>query len=275
MSHAVTTPSPEQQTNEDPALVAKLRNAAAQKRQVVTESGRQALIHIATIIPDARNAKSNTPIDELIGEIGPRRIALEDGDPDLDEAYQRVRNAFVPRRFHNARLGNYQPETPTQRKALAAVTNWVVEARAGVGGMLALIGPTGCGKSHLLYSAANDLIADASTRRECYSRPWFRLADELRYGGASPFMPSRRLESWEIRDSLTRHDIVLLDEVRPTASTAFDDTELAKFACGAYDANSSVMMTTNVFPLAEVMGPPAASRFTQIVIDGPDWRQRR
>jgi hypothetical protein len=34
-----------------------------------------------------------------------------------------------------------------------------------------------------------------------------------------------------------------------------------------------MLITTNVSPLADVMGPPAASRFTQVTVDGPDRRQ--
>jgi hypothetical protein len=76
-----------------------------------------------------------------------------------------------------------------------------------------------------------------------------------------------------VRDQLWAQPIVVLDEVRATASTAFDDTELAKFACHAYDADIPTLITTNVSPLDQVMGPPAASRFTQVIIEGPDWRQ--
>jgi chloramphenicol O-acetyltransferase len=81
------------------------------------------------------------------------------------------------------------------------------------------------------------------------------------------------MEAYEVRALLWKQKVVLIDEVRPTASTAFDDTELAKWMCHAYDAKYAVFITTNVNPLADVLGPPAASRFTQIVIDGPDRRQ--
>ena len=65
----------------------------------------------------------------------------------------------------------------------------------------------------------------------------------------------------------------MIDEVRPTAGTDFDDTELAKIVCRAWDNGRALLITTNVSPLAAVLGPAVASRFTQITITGPDHRQ--
>lgn len=182
-----------------------------------------------------------------------------------------LRDALIPPRFRPVTFESYHPKTESQRMALAAAQEFVSRTIAGTAVMLALIGETGSGKSHLLYSVANAL---AEAGRQFYARPWYRLADELRYGGRSAFNSSYELEAPGVRQQLWGARIALIDEVRPTASTAFDDTELAKFACHAYDAMLSVIVTSNVNPLADVMGPAAASRFTQVVIQGPDYRQR-
>lgn len=209
----------------------------------------------------------STPADAVMSE-RPARVTREEGDqPEVSPV---LRASLVPARFVGATFDNYQPQTDSQTAAVPAVRQWVDLAVRGAGPMLALIGEQGAGKSHLLYAAANALLAG---RHKFYSRPWYRLADELRYGGESPFAPGKSMDAPEVRALLWKHRIVLLDEVRATASTAFDDTELAKFACHAYDAEIAVLVTTNVTPLAAVMGPPAASRFMQFVIDGPDWRQ--
>ena len=140
--------------------------------------------------------------------------------------------------------------------------------------MLGLIGKQGTGKSHLLYAAALELLAakPADPRevmlsgwRAPFIGQWYRLADRLRYSD----------DSQGIRERLWSSPVVLLDEVRPTSGTNFDDTELAKFACNAYDEMTPVLLTSNVSPLAEVMGDAAASRFTQVHIDGRDARQER
>lgn len=178
------------------------------------------------------------------------------------------RAAFVPRRFHGATFANYRPVSPEQRSALEAVTDWAAAAILGNGPMLALMGSTGVGKSHLLYAAVLALLERDSL---IYARPWYRLADELRWGGKELFR-NARLEAQQVREHVWTAPRIALDEVRPTSGTAFDDTELAKLACCAYDSQTAVLLTTNVAPLEAVMGPAAASRFTQIVVIGPDAR---
>lgn len=207
--------------------------------------------------------------------VAPRLPRVDEAEGDRPPASDDQRALLVPARFAAASFDTYQAATQSQRTALAAVERWVQHAKNRTGVMLALIGPTGVGKSHLLYAAANALLSGGYGT---YARGWYRLADELRYGGESPMALNRDgrpfpLEASEVRGLLWKQKIVLLDEVRPTASTAFDDTELAKFACHAYDAKLSVLITTNVHPLSDVMGPPAASRFTQLVVDGQDRRQ--
>lgn len=195
--------------------------------------------------------------------------------PSPDDTRQHALNALeylIPARFARATFDGFRPFTESQRAALAKAKEWVDRALNGKPAMLALVGDTGTGKSHLLYAAARLML---NAGHLCYVRPWYKLADDLRYGAMSPFPPHAFMESYQVREQIFAKRVVFLDEVRPTAGTQFDDTELAKFACHAYDANLAVFVTTNVNPLADVMGPPAASRFTQVIIEGPDHRQRR
>jgi len=178
---------------------------------------------------------------------------------------------FVPKRFLAARFENYQSENDSEAKALRVAARWVELVTKGEGPMLALIGPQGTGKSHLLYAAAWALFV-AHVRTCC--RSWYRLADELRYGGPA-YYGTQHMEPYEHRSLLWCQPVILLDEVRPTANTAFDDTELAKLACHCYDQQVPIVLTTNVNPLAEVLGAPAASRFTQITLTGRDRRREQ
>lgn len=243
----------------------KLREGAERAR-VIREA--RAAAGTPTIAEQIKQAATLTlvrrdiPPDQLV------RVAPHEGDqPEIPAA---VKSAMVPPRFAGVTFDSYEPRTRGQEAALKAAKFWTERAMKGECAMLALIGPQGTGKSHLLYAAANTLLA---ANRRCYGRPWYRLADELRYGGESPYVPGKEVEASDVRRLLWKQKIVLLDEVRPTASTAFDDTELAKFACWAYDSKLAVFITSNVSPLSDVMGPPAASRFTQRIIDGPDQRQ--
>lgn len=193
-----------------------------------------------------------------------------------------MRSVMIPKRFRDVSFDSFRAETPSQGQALAAVRAWL--ANQGSGPMLALVGKQGTGKSHLLYSAAGLLIdalevmdpKERSQKRLAYPfvNAWYTLADQLRYGTTGVTEGgSRSFEASEIRRKLWDRPSVLIDEVRPTSGTGFDDTELAKFACHAYDNRIAVLITTNYNPLASVLGDAAASRFTQVVIDGPDARQ--
>lgn len=184
----------------------------------------------------------------------------------------------IPRKFTGRRLTDYVPRTPSQKVALKAVRRFCDLAAEGQGVMLALIGPEGTGKSHLLYGAAHELYRRGL---RVYARPWYLLADELRYGRhVEPYeadgqIESVHLEPWQVRAELWRHRIVLIDEVEWTAGSDLDYRELKKFACHAYDNELAVMITTNWNPLKDIIGAPAADRFTEIVINGPSGRKAR
>jgi chromosomal replication initiation ATPase DnaA len=177
----------------------------------------------------------------------------------------------IPKRFRRATLDSYKPRNPSQLAALGAVRSWIAATIEGTGPMLALAGAQGTGKSHLLYGAVRELgelvrvarqsgIANLQLPRV---ESWYRLADQLRYSD----------EREKVRTSILEARILLIDEVRPTASTAFDDTELAKLACHAYDDQVAILITTNVHPLENVMGPAAADRFRTLVVQGPSDRR--
>lgn len=185
----------------------------------------------------------------------------------------------IPPHFERASFANYMPRTPSQRSALAMVQQWVAEADAGHGAQLALLGAQGTGKSHLLYAAAAQLHREHGRRVFCAL--WPRLASCLRYGGPDPWPPLRldgtrglpaRLEDYQHRDLLFAQRIILLDEVRQTANTAFDDTELTGLVAYAYNERIPLLITSNAYPLADLIGAPAASRFAQVVVAGPDAR---
>ena len=179
----------------------------------------------------------------------------------------------IPKRFWYSGFDNFAPRHPSQRAALAAVKSWLTLARKGQGPMMALVGAQGTGKSHLLYSAAHELLAPG-VRGGVFVRRWYAFADELRYGRTVTTEAGGRLrEAAEIRRDWWAAAVCLIDEVRATSGTSFDDSELARFACHAYDEERAVLITTNVNPLADVIGAAAASRFVQVVVEGPDARQ--
>lgn len=197
----------------------------------------------------------------------------EDRKAQQDAADRESRRAtMVPSHFRSASFATFAADTEPLAKAKRATERWVAAVLDGKSPMLALVGEVGTGKSHLLYAAANALI---DRGHPLYAHPWYRMATALRYGAGKPFANAGRKDAYEIREDWWGAKIVMLDEVRPTANTAFDDTELAMFACHAYDSDIPVLLTTNVYPLADVVGPAAASRFFSLVVTGEDKRQER
>lgn len=184
--------------------------------------------------------------------------------PEVEQSIDLVK-ARIPKRFWSVRLSTFERRTQSQGLAADAVEQWL-ERRAD-GPMLALVGETKTGKSHLLYSAAHVLYS--VPRTSIYTRPWYALVDQLRYGEVVQTEVGGRVkEPAEVRADWWQAPVVLLDEVRPTSGTDFDALELAKFACHAYDQCRAVLITTNT-PLVELLGAPAARRFTQVVMVGP------
>jgi hypothetical protein len=135
--------------------------------------------------------------------------------------------------------------------------------------MLAFIGNTGTGKSHLLYAIRWGLYA-AGARKVTHGA-WYRLSDELRYGTKGP----DALAPHEVRWRLWDNKVILIDEATKTANTEFDDTEWHKLACHCADNGVFLLVTTQVNPFALLVGEGAADRFHRVVIDAPTGRKTR
>lgn len=219
---------------------------------------------------------SPTPLRTMVTEAVARidampaaeRTAARIEAPPLPE--RREAWPLTPGRFVSTRFDTYEPETDSERLALRAAQRFAGRAAAGEGAMLALLGTTGSGKSHLLYSVAAELRALGVGY---YSRPWYRLADELRYGGESPFGGASE-EADGCRRLLWRsRRVILLDEVDHTSGTEFDGLEMKKLAHHAWDNQLALMLTSPLAKLADLMGVQAASRFVAVTIEGRDRRQ--
>lgn len=190
-----------------------------------------------------------------------RRLRAE---PVSHELVQEIPQPYIAAKFREATFSGFEvdPGEPSHYAAVSAAREFCRRVVLQQPTMLALIGPPGTGKSHLLYAATARLRLQV---QRVFTRPWYLLADHLRYGGPALFR-DEWLEPHHLRHALMQEPVIMIDEVRPTAGTAFDDTELAKIACHAWDNGRSMMITTNVSPLSDVMGAAVASRFTQVTI---------
>lgn len=176
----------------------------------------------------------------------------------------------VPPQFANVSFETYVPVTESQFRALKIARRWVEAIKKGEKApMFALVGATGSGKTHLMYAAIKEIHAHKPTTRIA-SRPWYVLADQLRYGGPA-FWAAGFVEAESLRRQCLRADILALDEARATAGTTFDDVELSKFVLHAYDQQRAMFLTSNL-KMKEFIGAAAASRLTILEVNGPDHR---
>lgn len=197
--------------------------------------------------------------------------------PPIEQAPVKFPAPEVPRRFRGVTLDSFRPDfsgpeyVQQLRAARSAVDAWVQLALAGKPACVALVGTQGNGKSTLLWGAVAALTA---ARQRCYARPWYKLADELRYGGPTPWLPGVVKEPHELRRLLHDSNAIAIDEARPTAATAFDESELGKLAQHAWDNGQAMLVTTNTNPLSNLMGDAPADRFTIVQLDAPSGRNR-
>lgn len=179
---------------------------------------------------------------------------------------------YVPPRHRKDTLANYQPRSASQREALDATAAWIEAAAQGEGPTLALVGAVGTGKSHLMYAAVTEL-----NRRGVNAGAWgwFDLALLLRDAKFARDEESNAKARYE-RDRLFSVRSIAIDEVRPTAGTDFDATELSQLMTRAYREKQAVIVTSNYADrgLTEIIGLAAHSRLTQVVLDGPDFRRQ-
>lgn len=239
---------------------------------------RESLARVSDVLRDPQQRiLGETPLQSMVADamLHPERIP----PPPAPIIERRVPTPYIPKRFAGVTFDQFDPgrqKGAVDRKscdiALRAARLFVQRYHEQKPVMLALIGGEGLGKSHLLYAAAQTLIARGE---KVYARPWHLLADELRYGGDHPYSPALPpIEAYEARRLMwTSARAVFLDEIGRTSATEFDPTELHKFSAWAYDEHLSVMLTSNVEPLSDVMGPFAASRYTQLILTGDDQRQ--
>jgi hypothetical protein len=177
----------------------------------------------------------------------------------------------VPKLFHKSRVKTYEPRNASQAAALQATQEWIRGVLDDGSPRLALIGDTGVGKSHLLWSAAWALFEGG---RMPYVVRWAtRFADELRYGrGDRNERGNPAFNPWDVRHEWYEQPCSLIDEMRPTSGTEHDAGKLAKYAMHAYDEMIPVMGTTNMARLEDVMGAPAADRFVKVTVRGESER---
>lgn len=196
------------------------------------------------------------------GELPPEEIARRRQElaRRVPRPERRLPPPAVPERYRDARWSTWEPKCDAIETARQAVELWVQAVAEGKHVMVALIGPKGTSKSHLLACAAHQLYEEHGIRAGFFE--WFVVADQLRDIETAA----------KVRERLREARPLILDECRPTSNTDFDAIELAKITMYAYSHLQSVLLATNWASLEELMGEPAADRYTIVPVIGPSAR---
>src|SRR5690606_37042594 len=133
-------------------------------------------------------------VAEVVREVFPSRYRIHLPDRELppDEIARRRQELArrfprperrlpppaVPERYRDARWSTWEPKCDAIETARKAVELWVRTVAEGKHVMLALVGPKGTGKSHMLACAAHQLYEENRIRAGFFE--WFLVADQLR-----------------------------------------------------------------------------------------------
>lgn len=136
-------------------------------------------------------------------------------------------------------------------------------------GWLVLVGDSGCGKTHLAVSIANDRMMKGE---EVFFAFVPDLLDHLRY----TFSPDSRVTYDELFDRIKQASLLMLDDLGSESSTTWANEKLYQIIVHRHNAQLPTVITTRAIPSA-AKDPVASrlndSRLVQIMpITAPDYR---
>jgi DNA replication protein DnaC len=157
-----------------------------------------------------------------------------------------------------------------RQASLAAAVGTVQAFSEDPVGWLVLVGPNGCGKTHLAAAIANARSGDNDRAIIC---PVPDLLDHLR----STFAPDSRVTYDELFETIRTASVLILDDLGTHSATAWAQEKLYQLINYRYTARLATVITSNLVP--EKLEPRIGSRLRDralskvIEIDAPDYRR--
>jgi DNA replication protein DnaC len=179
-------------------------------------------------------------------------------------------DAGFPDRYVNARFENFERVEGTE-VALSAAEGWAdgFGRDRGQSGLL-LVGPFGCGKTHLATAAAYRALERTLVRPRFVSS--VGLIRDTKGGDKLDHEPVRRAIAAEL---------LVLDDLGQVGRTDFDRELLFSIISERYDAGEPILATSNLPPdrLGDLLGGAFASRLYEaceiVFLTAPDYRKAK
>lgn len=213
---------------------------------------------------------TSTSTDHHVSEVVSGFAALIEAAPDAPEPIKGTDRAA--RNIHPATQVPKRYRAEWERPQLDPV--WMahfgkVMQKSEDGGIIALIGPRGTGKTRLAAEAMRNLAPDKGS---------YTTAMGLFLRIRASFGKNSRESEDEIVSELAKSPMLILDEVQERGNTAWEDRILTHILDRRYGAMVPTIIIANLTEtaLVECLGDSIVSRLTEtggvIEIDGPSHR---
>lgn len=154
---------------------------------------------------------------------------------------QRLAAASIPRRYAHCTLGTFRDKSTVLKNAKARVQEFVDLWPGGDEGRgLLLMGPCGCGKTHLAVAALLEIIHAGKPGRMLFSN-FQDLIQEIQASFDSDQVPSKS----ELLRPLLEADLLVLDELGSQKPTTFVQDILYYVINTRYNDRKTTIFTTN------------------------------
>lgn len=179
---------------------------------------------------------------------------------------------YIPPSLVHATMENYHAVVQDQKRMIQLTHRFIDRCKnpdpSRDAPFLLFCGKGGSGKSHLLSAACRALIDSGIHAAQWL---WSDLADILR---AATLDGDQRYKT--MRDWLYAAQVVILDELRPTSASSYDERTLSNLIIRCGRERIPVLASANypVGELSALFDPAILSRLTAHPLgpDCPDWR---
>lgn len=187
--------------------------------------------------------------------------------------YARWMRSGIPARYRNRVLANFKPLNRSCEDALAQVRGYVdrLEQHYDEGRGLALIGPIGVGKTHLVCGALTAIIAAGRGGR-------FISTTDLFATIKAGFGTKGDSQGDDLLDELARAQWLVLDDLGAERGSEWEQSTLHALLGRRYDDTLPTIVTSNTFDLRRFVGDRVADRLrectTFVELSGDSYRGR-